>query len=188
MKCEVCSKELVGRQKRHCSNVCRNKSNNRPHNSWEAQDRRGRERRLKLIYMNGGSCSRCGYSKCVAAISFHHLRDKSFNIDMRTCSNLKWERLVEEAAKCILLCANCHMEEHHSSYGSYPSDERVRFPPPQPVSQATRRLSIRDQLMPTSVSGLVRGHPQVRGHCLQPTAAGVDRPALAIQLAGLRPA
>ena len=39
--------------------------------------------------------------------------EKSFGIDLRKCSCAKWESLVEEVKKCVLICANCHRERHN---------------------------------------------------------------------------
>lgn len=62
--------------------------------------------RLKI---NG--CAICGYSKCDAALEFHHTNpeDKKFQVTARTTG---YKKIVEELNKCILLCANCHREIH----------------------------------------------------------------------------
>lgn len=59
----------------------------------------------------------CGYFKCNAALEFHHLDPnlKLFNLDARNISGNTLEAAIKEAEKCILLCANCHREEHNSS-------------------------------------------------------------------------
>ena len=59
----------------------------------------------------GGKCQRCGYDKCIAALSFHHKDPqlKEYNFGDSTMSI---ETYKKELDKCILLCANCHMEEH----------------------------------------------------------------------------
>jgi hypothetical protein len=58
----------------------------------------------------GNKCSMCGYSKCGAALEFHHVsEDKEFNI---AGARFGWKKLKEEIKKCILLCANCHREYH----------------------------------------------------------------------------
>ena len=63
----------------------------------------------------GGKCSRCGYCKNLSALQFHHVspQDKSIPLDLRRLSNSRWEVLLKEARKCLLLCANCHAEIHH---------------------------------------------------------------------------
>jgi len=64
-----------------------------------------------LVREAGGRCVLCGYDKCLGALHFHHVdpRTKSFGLAMR--GNTKsFEKLLAEARKCILLCANCHAE------------------------------------------------------------------------------
>lgn len=87
-------------------------------NEDEFKDRnrkRGLIKRSILIDMLGGKCARCGYNKNHSALNFHHIdpQTKKFQIDVRKCNNTKMSVLIEEANKCELLCANCHMEEHH---------------------------------------------------------------------------
>lgn len=72
-----------------------------------------RRRRVKEILLReaGGACVLCGYDRCVAALQFHHVDPvtKSFAIaGYGMCRSL--ERTRAEAAKCVLLCANCHAE------------------------------------------------------------------------------
>jgi transposase-like protein len=72
-----------------------------------------RRRRVKelLVEEAGGCCALCGYSRSVAALQFHHLDPaiKGFAIARRGATrSLAAARL--EAAKCVLLCGNCHAE------------------------------------------------------------------------------
>ena len=75
-----------------------------------------RQRKLKeqATTYKGGSCSNCGYSKCLAALEFHHLdiTMKEFSLSSRKASS--FASIKEELDKCILLCANCHREAHWS--------------------------------------------------------------------------
>ena len=72
-----------------------------------------KRRRLKavLVAEAGGSCVVCGYARCVSALQFHHLdrADKRMNVSAQGAS-LALRVLRGEAAKCVLLCANCHAE------------------------------------------------------------------------------
>ena len=75
------------------------------------------KRRKKLREMareyKGGKCILCGYAKCQRALNFHH-RDpnqKEFGLSARGITR-SWEKVRDELDKCILLCANCHMEVH----------------------------------------------------------------------------
>lgn len=82
---------------------------------YRKQQERGFQRKLFLIRLRGGGCQRCGCQRNYAAMAFHH-RDpsqKSFELDLRAISNRTWLRVLHEAAKCELLCSNCHLEVHH---------------------------------------------------------------------------
>ncbi len=115
MKCIVCNIPLRGRQRKFCSRECKNQSGNLSYQSYLAQQKRGRIRKLELIRMNRGSCEKCGYDRNYAALEFHHVDSdkKFFQLDLRSLSNRKWSVIVKEAEKCILLCSNCHAELHN---------------------------------------------------------------------------
>jgi len=72
-----------------------------------------RRRRVKQILVDeaGGSCALCGYDRCVGALQFHHVdpSTKSFTLSHGGVT-ASIARAREEAAKCILLCSNCHAE------------------------------------------------------------------------------
>jgi transposase len=59
-------------------------------------------------------CENCGYDKNTAAITFHHLdpSEKEFGI-AEISKTYSADKLREEIKKCIVLCHNCHMEEHY---------------------------------------------------------------------------
>lgn len=77
-------------------------------------------RNNKDIYLeySGGKCSKCGYNKCPASLTFHH-RDpieKSFSIgsigiNISSIEELN-EKIKSELSKCDVLCSNCHIMEH----------------------------------------------------------------------------
>jgi len=75
-----------------------------------SSEQRRRDKR-RLVRVHGDRCARCGYDRCVAALEFHHLdpRRKSFDIS-RGSGRKGSARLADEAAKCVLLCSNCHAE------------------------------------------------------------------------------
>mgnify|MGYP003534316966 CR=1 FL=1 len=58
-------------------------------------------------------CSICGYSKCIAALEFHHVNpsEKLFAIS-KAHSGYSLEEILKELEKCILVCSNCHKEIH----------------------------------------------------------------------------
>lgn len=77
----------------------------------EAVSRNRRKKRETLVQEAGGACKLCGYSRYIGALQFHHVdpTTKLFGLsaEKQTASLAK---LREEAAKCVLLCANCHAE------------------------------------------------------------------------------
>jgi 5-methylcytosine-specific restriction endonuclease McrA len=88
-----------------------------------------RRRRLQikreLIAARGGMCEDCGYDRVIGALEFHHRdpHDKSFALGGFHGGIDKGRR---EAAKCVLVCANCHRRRHNRSKrdGGHPT---VRF-------------------------------------------------------------
>lgn len=119
MKCIVCQMELKGRQRRFCSNKCKQKETNQRWKEYGVQRNKGLERKKELVKIKGEKCSICGYNKSYAALTFHH-RDpsvKEIRLDIRGLSNRKWSRILEEVEKCDLVCFNCHMEIHWGENG-----------------------------------------------------------------------
>jgi 5-methylcytosine-specific restriction endonuclease McrA len=72
-----------------------------------------RRRRLKevLVAEAGGRCQLCGYDRSVAALEFHHVdpATKAFGLAVGGLTR-GLAACREEAAKCVLLCSNCHAE------------------------------------------------------------------------------
>lgn len=117
-KCLVCNARLTGRQTKFCSTKCKLAVINNKHQNYITQQRRGYERKARLIKMKKGCCEFCGYYKNQSALCFHHINPaiKSFPLDIRHCSNNSWDKLVTEAEKCQLLCLNCHAELHNPTF------------------------------------------------------------------------
>lgn len=60
-----------------------------------------------LVNTFGGSCQQCGYDRCLRALQFHHVAERT---DKPGRVNLQEVRDFPERFR--LLCANCHIEEH----------------------------------------------------------------------------
>lgn len=63
-------------------------------------------------------CIQCGYDH-PAALDFHHVERKRTNrkVNQLVSDGHTKKRILEEVAKCVVLCSNCHRVHHH--------DERV---------------------------------------------------------------
>ena len=59
-------------------------------------------------------CSRCGYNKCKEALHFHHIGEKRFGISNRGGKGIA--SIKAEASRCVVLCANCHIELHANEH------------------------------------------------------------------------
>ena len=74
-----------------------------------------KERRLKLIEWFGDRCNKCYLTYPHYVYEFHHRipKDKEFSLGGKDL-NRKWEKVVIEASKCILVCSNCHKRIHYN--------------------------------------------------------------------------
>lgn len=79
--------------------------------AWTVEAR-GRMRRFAARYKKWVGCSRCGYKKYHGSLHFHHLSHKDDAISNLIHKGVSIERLKREIKKCVVLCANCHHEEH----------------------------------------------------------------------------
>ena len=125
--CMSCGNLLRGRQSKFCSRSCKNDQTNIRFQSYVAQQRRGRERKIRLIRLKGAKCKECGYSRNFSALEFHHEvpAQKEFALDLRSLSNRRWSLICHEAEKCILVCSNCHKEIHNPNCRLTSSDSEV---------------------------------------------------------------
>jgi len=69
-------------------------------------------RKHEIVEYKGGKCELCEYSKCIAALEFHHLDPSKKDFEIGDCCRKSLENLKKEADKCILVCSNCHKEIH----------------------------------------------------------------------------
>jgi hypothetical protein len=68
----------------------------------------------RMVKAMGGKCQCCNYNKCNAALAFHHIEpnQKDIGFGDTRANPEKWESLVAELRKCILVCHVCHSEIH----------------------------------------------------------------------------
>lgn len=67
----------------------------------------------KALEYRGNSCKNCGYDKNLTALEFHHLDQSQKEITPSKLHSKTWENAKTEFDKCVVLCTNCHREEHH---------------------------------------------------------------------------
>lgn len=62
----------------------------------------------------GGGCCVCGYNRSQRALALHHINpdEKDIGLGAIRASPKRWELIVTELRKCVLVCHNCHSEIH----------------------------------------------------------------------------
>ena len=76
----------------------------------ERVTRRHQEMRRILVAEAGGRCAVCGYDRCLMNLHFHHVDPASKSLAMTMATGKALATYRAEAAKCVLVCANCHGE------------------------------------------------------------------------------
>ena len=114
--CKTCNQSL------HESNFYARPDRKNKHHSYckncfnEYCKKRWTLRKQEAIELKGGKCQICGYSKCPAALEFHHTNPKEKDFDWNKMRLRSWESIINELAKCVLVCSNCHREIHYTIY------------------------------------------------------------------------
>ena len=77
------------------------------------------QQRIDAINYKGGKCEHCGYNKYHGALEFHH-KDPTQKEPKNFKPGASKVKYLAEIDKCVLLCSNCHREEHARlrKYGS----------------------------------------------------------------------
>ena len=126
MTCELCDNPVLRKGRcqthyTHCEHghdvrvVGRHKSGACKACAVEKNRKLYRQRRALIdAYKLERGCWVCGYNKSAAALHLHH-EDPDTKTISRSSDfiQVSLDRFYEEAKKCIVLCANCHMEFHY---------------------------------------------------------------------------
>ena len=72
--------------------------------------------KTKALDYKGGKCQKCGYSRCREALEFHHIDPKEKDFMISHSNRRSWDAVKKELDKCVLLCTNCHNEEHSTTF------------------------------------------------------------------------
>lgn len=69
---------------------------------------------IDTMKLNIAGCLLCE-EKEFCCLAFHHLDAKSKidNVSKVVVDNVKWNTVLEEIKKCVVLCSNCHIKLHH---------------------------------------------------------------------------
>lgn len=88
-----------------------------PEQNRERWEKSHREKKAILDKARSGGCVRCGESH-PSCLDFHHRDRATKDADIATMRRFGLSRLVDEIAKCDVLCANCHRKFHYDERNS----------------------------------------------------------------------
>ena len=66
--------------------------------------------RVSIYHGFGTKCGICKYDKCLRALTLHHLDPQTKKFSFSAWSSHNFQTALDEAEKCVMLCANCHAE------------------------------------------------------------------------------
>ena len=75
-----------------------------------------RNRKANLISLFHGKCCLCGFDQFQEALEFHHVNPEEKELKLSSQVMVSLDRQINEARKCILVCANCHRGIHAGYY------------------------------------------------------------------------
>lgn len=101
--CKSCHKLMTGKWKKEYQ-TDKHKLQQRQYSNKVYLQRKAEIDKIKL----GQGCVDCGYNSHAEALQFDHTdrKQKQFKISGSHMRN--WKKLIDEIAKCVVRCANCH--------------------------------------------------------------------------------
>ena len=124
VSCKHCEVEFTPNSNRqeYCSVKCRQDYNNaalRKSKSQSAMRMARKKREMLNDIKTKSGCVKCGYNEHPAALDFNH-KDPSQKLGniAEKAKSWSYKKLLDEVAKCEVLCANCHRIH---SYETHPS-------------------------------------------------------------------
>ena len=86
--------------------------------AWIKEHRlKNRPKRIALIReAKNKPCMDCGVSYPHYVMDFDHKTDKKFLIGRQVHSTTAVSKILEEIAKCDIVCSNCHRERTHGKH------------------------------------------------------------------------
>lgn len=96
-----------------CMNISYNSSRKKNQIRYQqvAKDRYAANTKRIRAWKEDKGCILCS-EKFGPCLELHHLDPAQKEFDPSEGSNKSWESFLIEAAKCVLLCANCHRKVH----------------------------------------------------------------------------
>lgn len=134
------------------------------------------KRKHEIVDIMGGHCALCGYNKNEAALELHHINKAEKDFSFSSYGSFpRYDVLIPELKKCILLCANCHREVHNpieeeiKLYSSFNEDKALYY---QQTSSSVKKeyycIDCGKQLMDSRASRCAECEKKRRRVCERP--------------------
>lgn len=80
----------------------------------EHSKKRSMVEKLNQLKLEMGCCEICGVSHPPCCFDFHHIDEsnKKKEVSILAAKGYKWETILTELEKCVMLCAPCHRKIH----------------------------------------------------------------------------
>lgn len=120
-RCDKCKAGQRERQRAYRANNPRSRDYQREYQQRNAMRIAERQREYRLRRVNvlaahkARPCADCGIQYPPYVMQFDHRDPESKQFTISDMRGLSLERLVQEIAKCDVVCANCHMERTHGT-------------------------------------------------------------------------
>lgn len=101
-KCIIC------RRKRNLINYHKNQKNWRETHTKTRLEKKEKIQEIKKSKL----CLKCG-EKRHYLLDFHHLDPTQKDFQISQGEGKGWNKILEEIAKCVCICSNCHREFHY---------------------------------------------------------------------------
>jgi len=80
--------------------------------AWQKQNRRKLRDERKALLLKDAKCIDCGIDD-IRVLDFHHRDRQEKELGIAKAYSYSLERIMNETAKCDILCANCHRIRHY---------------------------------------------------------------------------
>ena len=99
---------------RHKDKILRGQRENRETINDQTKQRRSEKVKLLQDLKDNQPCADCGAKRRYYVMDFDHVRgEKLGKVSALVAADVSWRMILDEIAKCDLVCANCHRERTH---------------------------------------------------------------------------